>query len=556
MIKKLDFDIDGIINDYINEGMGVVPICKKYHLGKLKVKAVLAANGIEMKKKGKQPLSDDFVVKDFKQQKYKEHDGFHYEAIDKNNGYTTLDYMNSGGHLTTHIKNTYGIAIPTLYDRRLYYMRTGNYWWEQWFNIVEVKNKETKKCPYCNWETEDIENRSGMFETHLKQKHNITKKEYLKEHQEDIEYFRVVNKTLDRQLEIDESKFVTCAICGKKFARITNEHLRKHNITKLEYLEKYGGKTLSSVYYDFLSKNMHKINENMSPHFISKAENEISEFITKHGFECVQGDRKILKGKELDIYIPSLHLAIEYNGNLWHGEKNGKTVNSHVEKTNLCNSLGIGLIQIFEDEYVLRKDIVYSKLSQILGINKDNPKIPARKCSVREIHRNDAEVFLEQNHIQGFVNSTLYLGCFYNDMIVGVMSFLMEGENWNLTRFATAQGYICQGVGGKLFKYFVRNYNPLLIKSFADRRWTIDGTDNLYTKLGFELEETLKPDYRYYNPKVDRVQRFHKFGFRKEKLHKKYGLPIEMTELEMAKELGYDRIWDCGLFKYIWRKEQ
>lgn len=26
-----------------------------------------------------------------------------------------------------------------------------------------------------------------------------------------------------------------------------------------------------------------------------------------------------------------------------------------------------------------------------------------------------------------------------------------------------------------------------------------------------------------------------------------------MTEHEMAKELGYDRIWDCGLLKYVWK---
>lgn len=27
-----------------------------------------------------------------------------------------------------------------------------------------------------------------------------------------------------------------------------------------------------------------------------------------------------------------------------------------------------------------------------------------------------------------------------------------------------------------------------------------------------------------------------------------------MTETEMAKELGYDRIWDCGLIKYVYTK--
>lgn len=29
-----------------------------------------------------------------------------------------------------------------------------------------------------------------------------------------------------------------------------------------------------------------------------------------------------------------------------------------------------------------------------------------------------------------------------------------------------------------------------------------------------------------------------------------------MTETEMVQSLGYDRIWDCGLFKYIWHKKQ
>ena len=48
----------------------------------------------------------------------------------------------------------------------------------------------------------------------------------------------------------------------------------------------------------------------------------------------------------------------------------------------------------------------------------------------------------------------------------------------------------------------------------------------------------------------------HKFNFRKKTLSKKYGFPLLMTETEMAKELGYDRIWDCGLIKYVWKNEK
>ena len=62
------------------------------------------------------------------------------------------------------------------------------------------------------------------------------------------------------------------------------------------------------------------------------------------------------------------------------------------------------------------------------------------------------------------------------------------------------------------------------------------------------------PDYKYYNEKVDRYARIHKMKFSKQTLIKKYGFPETMTETEMVKELGYDRIWDCGLIKYVWKK--
>ena len=91
------------------------------------------------------------------------------------------------------------------------------------------------------------------------------------------------------------------------------------------------------------------------------------------------------------------------------------------------------------------------------------------------------------------------------------------------------------------------------MKSFADRRWTLDKNNNLYTKLGFKLDEVLKPDYKYVIENVNK--RFHKFNFRKQILHKKYDLPLTMTENEMCNQIKAHKIWDCGLYKYIWKKE-
>ena len=293
---------------------------------------------------------------------------------------------------------------------------------------------------------------------------------------------------------------------------------------------------------------------------ISNNEKKIVEYCRYITNNIVENNRNILNGKELDIYLPEYNLAIEYNGLLWHSEKYGKDKYYHLNKLNLCNEQGIKLIQIFEDEYLEHKDIVLSKIKHILNKDTDLPKIQARKCFIREIKKEESVKFLEKNHIQGFASSTVYLGCFQDNTLVGVMTFkeVRKGNNrWELNRFATDITKRCVGVGGKLFRYFIKKYKPEYIKSFADRRWTLDKDNNLYTKLGFKLEGILKPDYHYFYNKGYGSHRMHKFNFRKQILMKKYsdkGLTMDMTEKEMCDKLGAYRIWDCGLFKFEWIK--
>ena len=267
-------------------------------------------------------------------------------------------------------------------------------------------------------------------------------------------------------------------------------------------------------------------------------------------------NRVILENKEIDIFIPSLKIGIEYNGLYWHSEKQGKGKWYHYDKMMECNKKGIKLIQIFEDEYLNNKYVVFNKIKHILNIPSICPKIMGRKTIIREIDNNAAKEFLNNNHIQGYTNSTLRIGAYYQGILIGVMCFNKTGikDEWILNRFATDNRYICQGVGGKLFKYFIRNFNPEKVKSFADRRWTIN-EDNLYTKLGFKLVEKLNPDYRYISDSNSR-ERIHKFNLRKKTLHNKYGFPIDMTEKEMVKNLGLYKIWDCGLYKYEWNKKR
>lgn len=337
-------------------------------------------------------------------------------------------------------------------------------------------------------------------------------------------------------------------------------HGDKYDYSKVEYATaKHRVNIICPIHGEFMQTPDKHLSGCGCPKCVSpysKNELEIYDYIKTlcPNLTIEQHNRTILEGKELDIYIPELNVGIEYNGLYWH---NSVIVdkNYHLEKLNCANSVGVKLLQIFEDEYVNNKEIVLAKIRHILGINNNLPKIMGRKTNIVEISKTLANDFLCKNHIQGFVNSTVYLGAYYNDMLVAVMSFKKEKilNHWELTRCASKIDYQCQGVAGKLFAYFVKQYNPAYIKSFADRRWTINENKNLYTNLGFKFEYYTKPDYHYYNPH-DGLIRQHKFGFRKQILHSKYGLPLTMTESEMTDSLGYSKIWDCGLIKYIWKQ--
>jgi len=288
---------------------------------------------------------------------------------------------------------------------------------------------------------------------------------------------------------------------------------------------------------------------------ISQAEDEIAEIIKDCGLDIVRNLRSLIGGKEIDIYVPIKKIGIEYDGLYWHSERNGKMRTYHLDKLERCNKNGIKLIQIFEDEWIYHKDIVVDKIKNLLGVS-DMQRIGARKTDVKEITKDEAMVFLEKNHIQGYGSGSVHYGAFYNDELIGVMSFKMEGsvenECWELVRFATKLGCCVQGLGSKIFKRFITDYNPKEVKSFADRRWTLDKYNNIYTKIGFELDSIGSPDYKY----VVGDERKHKFGFRKLKLYKKYGVPLSLTEKQMCDRLGFYRIWDCGLLKYVYHGKE
>lgn len=278
-------------------------------------------------------------------------------------------------------------------------------------------------------------------------------------------------------------------------------------------------------------------------------ESEIKDFINSLGFKFIETDRTILNGKEIDIYIPELKIAIEYNGLFWHSSK-FVNKNYHLNKTETCSTNGIFLIHIFEDEWLFKKDIVKSRLKNILGLTEN--KIYARKCQIKPVKTEEKTKFLIDNHIQAETGSKINLGLYYNDELISIMTFGnkriilgykdTKSNEWELLRFCNKLNTTVIGGASKLLNYFIKTYQPKEIISYADRRWS---QGKLYLNLGFNFVKTSTPNYFY----VINNRREHRFKFRKDVLIRE-GYDSNLTEEEIMLNRGINRIYDCGTILY------
>lgn len=291
-------------------------------------------------------------------------------------------------------------------------------------------------------------------------------------------------------------------------------------------------------------------------HRTSSAQKEIYEIVKEYYPLATLNDRSVLiNNLELDIYIPEIRVAIEYNGLYWHSEVGGgKSRDYHINKTEECNKLGIRLIQVFEDEWVNSRQLTINKIKHILHIS-NGERIYARQCIIKEVSSKEKSLFLNTYHIQGDDRSSIKLGAYFNSRLVALMTFgslrkslgsKAKVDEYELYRFCTIDQPVV-GIASKLQKHFIKNYNPTKIISYADRRWSLG---NLYNNIGYKLVGYTPPNYWYL--KNDR--RYHRYNFRKNTLSKKLEhYNPQLTEWQNMQYNKYDRIWDCGSIKFEWK---
>lgn len=280
----------------------------------------------------------------------------------------------------------------------------------------------------------------------------------------------------------------------------------------------------------------------------SSYEIKIQKFLEDNNINFEIRNRKILEGKEIDIFIKDFNIAIEINGSYWHQSVDETSKYRHMDKTNMCLAKNIRLIHLFDFDIDNKENIVKSIL--LSALNKNKQKIYARRCVIKEIDSKTFNTFNKDNHLQGSINSSVRLGLFLNDDLVCVMGFSKSRFNKNyqyeLTRFVNKRNINVIGGSSKLFKYFIKQYKPISVISYCQRRLY---TGSMYEKIGMRFERYTPPNYIWVNVKNNKY--IIKTRYQTQK-HLLIGCDNNTTENEYMKKLNFYKIYDSGQSVYVW----
>lgn len=309
----------------------------------------------------------------------------------------------------------------------------------------------------------------------------------------------------------------------------------------------------------------------------SAAEKELAGVIsTLVEDEVLTSDQTVLPGRyELDIVVPSKNFAVEFNGVYWHSEASGKPATYHADKAEMADAAGYQLVQVWEDDWLARQDIIIRSLAHKLGcahrlpqVIKDiDPKatqrVYARKLTPGAASGGEAAVFLQANHIQGPVSASIHLVLRDSDgAIRALLSVRSPSSNarmkrgpgdWEVQRYATCG--VVPGGFTRLLKYaektLLESGRPLTQWISFSARDISDG--GLYEMAGFQAQAHLAPDYRYVGNATNWVRR-PKEKFQRKNFRENPDLLWDenWTERQAAAENKLYRVYDSG--KTRWAK--
>lgn len=147
--------------------------------------------------------------------------------------------------------------------------------------------------------------------------------------------------------------------------------------------------------------------------------------------------RDLIAPYEIDIYLPKYGIGIECNPTYTHNSSFGtyygdppKDRKYHAMKSRMCEEIGIKLVHIFGYEWSNHKEVVKSRLCNVLHCNPYTYQ--ARKLVLKEVPAKESKDFLNQNHMQGYTSSAVRIGLYDGEELISFNDFLKTQRNFRI----------------------------------------------------------------------------------------------------------------------------
>ena len=286
------------------------------------------------------------------------------------------------------------------------------------------------------------------------------------------------------------------------------------------------------------------------PSYVGSVMNDVGGFIKTLGFDIQNNVTGVVTGGMVDIYIPSMRMAIDvvnvYDHSYHPNNVHCDSSRARVDKADNAAANGITLLYVTDWEWNNRRLNIESMLLSKPGASA---RISARKCSIVRIDTITAKQFFDNNHLQGHINASYYLGLEYQSelvMAISVGKSRFTNDGLELYRLASKLNTTIVGGGTRLLNA-LRSIDSGNLVSYCDRA---KSNGNGYLQMGFELVGTSDPGYFWTNG-TDIVSRY-----KTSRSMLKKWLPNfdeTMSESENMYKNSFRRFWDCG--NYIFKME-
>lgn len=255
----------------------------------------------------------------------------------------------------------------------------------------------------------------------------------------------------------------------------------------------------------------------------------------------------IVGSDKVDIYVPSLGLALDFHDIYKPGDREWAVRGALMSKSDRLASSGVGLYHFWSYHDPVK---IFNMFKHILGVS--NRRFGARQLDCGIVPQFVAKQFFDLYHLHGNARALWTVGLYHKGELICCLSFRPNNDRWEIARFAVKFGYSVSGGFSRMLSFARkqirwRDKNGLI--TYADRDWSPIASQCVYAKVGFTFEGKTPPSMCYTNG----IAVFSRQDFQKYKLASlfPYSFDKNLTEQQILAKEGFFPVFNSGNWRFI-----